>query len=277
LAARQHGVVSRAQLIALGFNAGEIAYLVKVGRLHLLHRGVYAVGHRPASMLTAAMAAVLACGSDAAASHRAAGALWKILPRWFAPIDVTAPTQRRHPGIYVHRSRLTEPPTRHGIPVTTPARTLLDLADVLDDRALARAVNEAYVLRLTTPHELAAVLARSPGRRTARLTPHTTTTGPTRSHLEDSFLRFVKRHRLPIPEINQHIAGHEVDAVWRAQKIVVELDSYTFHATRQAFERDRNRDADLLTAGFSTIRVTDRRLKEQSTREAQRLRALLSR
>ncbi len=214
-------------------------------------------------MLTAAMAAVLACGSDAAASHRAAGALWKILPRWFAPIDVTAPTQRRHPGIYVRRSRLTEPTTRHGIPVTTPARTLLDLADVLDDRALARAVNEAYVLRLTTPHELAAVLARSPGRRTARLTPHTTTTGPTRSHLEDSFLRFVKRHRLPIPEVNQHIAGHEVDAVWRA------------HATRQAFERDRNRDADLLTAGFSTIRVTDRRLKEQSTREAQRLRALL--
>ena len=277
LAGRQHGVVSRAHLIALGFNAGEIAYLVKVGRLHLLHRGVYAVGHRSASLLTAAMAAVLACGPEAAASHTAAGALFRILPRWSAPIDVTAPTKRRHPGIRVHRSHLAETTTRHGIPVTTPARTLLDLADVLDDRALARAVNEAYVLRLTTPHELTALLARSPGRRTARLAPHATQTGITRSHLEDCFVRFVKRHKLPMPELNQTVAGHEVDAVWREQRLVAELDSYTFHATRQAFERDRDRDADLLTAGFATIRVTDRRLKDTPVQEAQRLRAVLRR
>ena len=277
LAARQHGVVSRAQLIALGFTANEIAYRLQVGRLHLLHRGVYAVGHRPPSALTTAMAAVLAGGDGAALSHRAAGALLRIVPRWPSPVEVTAPRERSHPGITVHRSRLDETTTRHGIPVTSAARTLLDLADVLDDKALARAVNEAYVLRLTTPHELAALLARSLGRRTARLTPHATLTGATRSHLEDRFLRFVKRYRLPVPELNQQIAGHKVDAVWRAQKLIAELDSYRFHATRQAFERDRERDADLLTAGFSTLRITDRRLKNDAANEAQRLRALLSR
>jgi len=221
------------------------------------------------------MAAVLACGADAALSHRSAGALWRIEPRWRAPVEVTAPRDRRHPGIRVHRSRHVDTTTHHGIRVTTPARTLLDLADVLDDRALARAVNEAYVQRLTTPHDLITLLTRAPGRRTARLTPHTSAAGPTRSHLEDEFLRFVKRHRLPTPEVNQRIAGHEVDFVWRAHRLVAELDGYAFHATQNAFERDRERDADLLNAGFSTLRITHTRLKQHAAREAQRLRALL--
>jgi predicted transcriptional regulator of viral defense system len=104
LAARQHGVVTRAQLVALGFGAGTIAYRLKVGRLHLLHRGVYAVGHRPPSPLATAMAAVLACGPDAILSHRSAAALWKILPRWPSPVEVTAPTKHRLTGINAHRS-----------------------------------------------------------------------------------------------------------------------------------------------------------------------------
>lgn len=268
-------MVSRAQLIALGFNAGEIAYRLKVGRLHLLHRGVYAVGHRPPSPLAAAMAAVLACGPKAVLSHRAAGALWGIVPRWPARAEVTALREHRHPGIHVHRSHRADVTTRHGIPVTTPTRTLLDLADLLDDRALARAVNEAYVQRLTTPQDLAALLTRSFGRRTARLAPHASAATPTRSHLEDEFLRFVKRHDLPRPQVNQRIAGHEVDFVWRAQRLIVELDGYAFHATRQAFERDRERDADLLDAGFSTLRITQRRLRGHPAKEARRLQALL--
>ena len=264
LAARQHGVVTLAQLLALGFGAGAIKYRLKVGRLHLLHRGVYAVGHRPPSPLATAMAAVLACGPDAALSHRSAAALWKIVPRWHEPTEVTTTTDRRHADTTTH----------YGIPVTTPARTLVDLADVLHHNQLTRALNEAQVQRLVTPAELTTLLTRYPGRRTSPLTPER---GPTRSHLDDRFIRFLKRHRLPLPELNQQIAGHEVDAVYRAQRLVIELDSRQFHTTPRAFEHDRDRDADLLNAGFSTLRITDQRLKHHATKEAQRLRQILSR
>jgi predicted transcriptional regulator of viral defense system len=120
LAARQHSVVARAQLVALGFGAGAITYRRQVGRLHLLHRGVYAVGHRPPSPHATAMAAVLACGADAALSHQSAGTLWRILPRWPAPIHVTTPRDRRHPGIHIHRAPHAETTTHYGIRVTTP-------------------------------------------------------------------------------------------------------------------------------------------------------------
>jgi very-short-patch-repair endonuclease len=199
--------------------------------------------------------------------------LWRIVPRWPAPTHVTAPSERDRPGIHVHRSRHADATTHHGIRVTTPARTLVDLADVLNDRALTRAVNEAQVLRLVTPAELTTLLTRYPGRRTSRITPER---GATRSHLEDDFTRFLKRHHLPLPERNQHIAGHEVDAVYRAHHLVIELDSRQFHTTPRAFEQDRDRDADLLNAGFSTLRITDRRLKHHARKEARRLRAILA-
>ena len=115
---------------------------------------------------------------------------------------------------------------------------------------------------------------RSPtrGRRTSRLTPEQ---GATKSYLEDDFTRFLKRHRLPLPERNQTIAGHEVDAVYKEQRLVIELDSREFHTTTRAFEQDRDRDADILNAGFATLRVTDHRLKQHATKEAQRLRDIL--
>jgi very-short-patch-repair endonuclease len=220
------------------------------------------------------MAAVLACGPDAALSYGSAAALWRIVPRWPTPTHVTAPRERDRPGIHVHRSHHIDTTVHHGIRVTTPARTLVDLADVLPAKALTRALNEAQVLRLTTPQELTTLLTRYPGRRTSQLTPER---GATRSHLEDRFVRFLKRHRLPLPELNQQIAGHEVDAVYREQKLVIELDSRQFHATPSAFENDRDRDADLLNAGFSTLRITDNRLKHQASKEAKRLRTILSR
>ena len=204
-----------AQLLALGFGAGAIKYRVKVGRLHLLHRGVYAVGHRPPSPLATAMAAVLACGPDAALSHGSAAALWRIVPRWPSPTHVTSPSDRRRPGIHVHRSPQAEATTHYGIRVTSPARTLVDLADVLTPKHLTRALNEAQVQRLITPAELTTLLTRYPGRRTSQLTPEQ---GATRSHLEDRFVRFLKRHDLPLPEFNQQIAGHEVDAVTTASR-----------------------------------------------------------
>jgi very-short-patch-repair endonuclease len=272
LAARQHGVAAHAQLLELGFGAGAIKYRVRLGRLHLLHRGVYAVGHRPPSPLATAMAAVLACGDVAVLSHRSAAALWRIVPRWPALPEVTAPTKHRRPGIHVHRSPQADATTHYGIRVTTPARTLVDLADVLNQRELTRALNEAQVLRLTAPEELATLITRYPGRRTSPLRPER---GATRSTLEDDFVRFLKRHDLPLPELNQQIAGHEVDAVYREQKLVIELDSRQFHTTTHAFENDRDRDADLLNAGFPTLRVTDQRLKHHPTHEATRLDTIL--
>jgi very-short-patch-repair endonuclease len=249
-----------------------IEYRLKVRRLHLLHRGVCAVGHRPPSPLATAMAAVRACGADAALSHRSAAALWRILPRWPLTTHVAAPSERGRPGIHVHRSPHTDTTTHYGIRVTTPARTLVDLADVLNPTQLTRTVNESQVQRLVTANELTTLLTRYPGRRTAQFTPHR---GATRSELEDRFVRFLKRHQLPIPELNQQLAGHEVDAVYRAQRLVIELDSRQFHATTRAFEQDRDRDADLLNAGFSTLRITDRRLKHNDAKEAQRLKGIL--
>jgi very-short-patch-repair endonuclease len=218
------------------------------------------------------MAAVLACGTDAALSHQSAAALWRILRRWPTLTHVIAPGERRHAGIHVHRAQHADATTHYGIRVTTPLRTLVDLADVLDPKALTRALNEAQVLRLVTQAELATLLTRYPGRRTSQLTPER---GATRSPLEDRFVRFLKRHELPLPELNQQIAGHEVDAVYREQNLVIELDSRQFHTTPNAFEQDRDRDADLLTAGFSTLRVTDHRLKAHEANEAQRLKELL--
>ena len=219
------------------------------------------------------MAAVLACGSEAALSHRSAGALWRILPRWPSPIEVTTATNRAHRGIHVHRSPHAETTIHYGIRVTTPARTLVDLADVLTPKQLTRVLNEAQVQRLITPQELATLFPRYPGRRTSQLTPER---GATRSPLEDRFVRFLKRHKLPLPELNQRIAGHEVDAVYREQRLIIELDSRRFHTTLRAFEQDRDRDADHLNAGFRTLRITDHRLKEQEAKEARRLREILS-
>jgi very-short-patch-repair endonuclease len=265
-------VVSQPQLIAAGLDRHAIAYRRKVGRLHLLHRGVYAVGHRPPSPLAKAMAAVLACGPDAALSHRSAAALWRIVLRWHSPVEVTAPTKHRLDEIHVHRSRHTDTTTHYGIRVTTHARTLVDLADVLTPKALTRALNEAQVQRLVTAAELITLFTRYPGRRTARHTPER---GATKSHLEDGFTRFLKRQHLPLPERNQTIAGHEVDAVYRAHHLVMELDSRQFHTTPRAFEQDRDRDADLLNAGYSTLRITDHRLKHHPTNEAKRLNDIL--
>ncbi len=219
------------------------------------------------------MAAVLACGPDAALSHRSAAALWRIVPLWQTQTEVTAPTTHRLNGIHLHRSPHPDATTHYGIPVTTPLRTLVDLADVVSPNQLTRALNEAQVLRLVNAADLSTLPTRYPGRRTSRLTPEQ---GATRSHLEDRFVRFLKRHQLPLPELNQRIAGHEVDAVYRQHKLVIELDSRQFHTTPKAFEHDRDRDADLLNAGFSTLRITDNRLKHQPTTEARRLDQILA-
>jgi very-short-patch-repair endonuclease len=203
------------------------------------------------------MAAVLACGPGAVLSHRSAAALWG-LGRWQRQLEVTAPSAHRHPGVLVHRSRtLTRNDvTRHyGIPVTTPARTLHDLARILDPASLTRAVNDARLRHLV----------RSEGARD---------TGPTRSVFEDAFLAFIDRHQLPRPEVNQRVEGFEVDMLWRPQRLVAELDGRAYH--EHTFEEDRERDAVLTAAGLRVVRVTWRRLTHDEEREAVRFRTLLT-
>jgi very-short-patch-repair endonuclease len=269
VATAQHGVVTRAQLLNAGLSDDAIDRRVKAGRLLRVHRGVYAVGHLPPSPHARAMAAVLACGPHALLSHRSAGALYGLI-RHHGPIDVTAPTNHRHEGIVLHRSPTADRTTHYGIPVTTPARTLIDLVDVIDATSLTRAVNEARLRHLLSDDALMAAINDSPGRRTAPLIP---THAPTRSVFEDAFLAFLDRHRLPRPEVNQVVHGYEVDMLWRPQRLIAELDG---HGHELTFEADRERDAHLLVHGLSTIRITWERLTRAQRKEAARLWVLLA-
>jgi very-short-patch-repair endonuclease len=270
LAAHQHGVVSRTQLLALGVGASAIGRRVEAGRLHPLYRGVYAVGHLALSMRGRWMAATLA--TNAVLSHRSAGALWALRP-WAGRIELTVPrgtTQR--PGLLLHRAILApdEIATHHGIPVTTPARTLLDLAAVLQRHQLQQAINEAEILRLPGPHQLTDRYPTKRGTRALRtLAPAT----HTRSDLEARFTTFLNDRRFPRPQTNTIIEGKEVDFVWPDQKLIIELDSWEYHRTRAAFEADRRSDRHLKAAGWTVIRVTWRDLDDPDALEAE-LRAL---
>jgi very-short-patch-repair endonuclease len=267
LAARRHGVVTTADLVAAGIGRGAIARRVADGRLRPLHRGVYLVGPLK-SAYTDELAAVLACGATAVVSHHAAAALWGFRPPWHGPIDVTT-TRRLRPrqGIRIHRTRHLDRTRRHGVPITTPERTLLDLAPHLDPTTLARAIEEAQLLRLTTPAKLASLNARSSGRHGARALAMALDRAHeprlTRSEAERRFLHLVRAARLPTPETNTRIAGYEVDFLWREQRLVVEVDGFAFHSSREAFERDRRKDADLQAAGLKVVRVTYRQIAHE--------------
>lgn len=281
IARRQHGNVTSEQLLACGVSETMTRWRVKTGRLFRVHRGVYAVGRPPLTPLEHAAAAALACGPGSALSHEGALALWGFTESWPASFDVVVVGADRRPkGIATHR---VQGLTRHdltvqrGIPVTSPARTLLDCAPRLPDRDRTRAVNDALRSPYLTATQLADVrhrFARHPGARL--LDPFLDGLNPTASHLEDDFLAFCAHHGLPRPEVNVLIAGHLVDAVFPQAKVIVELDSWQFHSDRRAFETDRERDADTLLAGFVTVRLTSERMKQRPAAEAARLRQLIS-
>jgi hypothetical protein len=264
VARRQWGVVSRRQLAVLGFSAHGIAEWVRTGRLVRLHRGVYAVGHDRLRVEGRWLAAVMACGPGAVLSHRDAAQLWELRQGNSALIDVTVPSLNgriRRRGLRVHRSgRLAaqEVTVRCGIPVTTVARTLLDLADVLDPQALRRAVTEAEYRNRFDLTALSAVVQNNPGRRGAKLMKAVEgKRHRTRSPLEDRFLRFIERWGVEEPESGVWIEGYEVDFVWTRVGLVVELDGVDAHDTRAAFNADRLRDRKLWRAGLRTMRLTD--------------------
>lgn len=285
LADRQHGVVAHGQLVDLGFGEAAIQRRLAAGRLHRIHRGVYAVGHTSLRREGRLMAAILACGDGAMVSHRSAAVLWGLHRSSRAVIDVTAPRGLRgRPGIVVHRTRSPHPDDRallHGIPITSVARTLLDLAAVVSRRQLERAVDEAERLRLFDMRAIEELLRRSRGHRGAKrlraVIADATEPPATRMELERRFAELCRDHELPRPAFNVTVEGFEVDAAWPDRKLIVELDSWTFHGGRNAFEADRERDAALQLAHYRVIRLTWRRLSRQPAGVADDLSRLLRR
>ena len=251
---RQLGHITRGQLLDLGYGVGWIDYRVATGLLLPVHDGVYAVGHVPKHAHARSMAAVLAGGDGAALSHAAAAALWDV-GEWPATLEIVAPQQRRHRGLRCHRSKtLTRRDirTRHGVRVTSPARTVLDLQPRLTDAGLTRVVNDLRVAGHLNRTAFAQLCARST--RIARLLGDSER--PTRSALEDRFAAFLIRHRLPLPEFNVVVDGREVDALYRNERLIIELDSWAFHGDRAAFRRDRHKDGRALADGYRTLRLT---------------------
>lgn len=272
IAERQYGVVSRTQLLAAGVGPGAISTRIRRCGLLRLHRGVYAVGHTALVPLAREMAAVLACGTGAAISHRSAAVMRRLLSEGGGPVHVTVPRSgRSRPGLRIHRSRTLgreDVQMLHGIPVTSPARTLLDLADTSTERELERALDEALVQRLTTRTNLIAAVEGASGRHGAarlhKLLKRDEGPALTRSEAEERFLALVRAASLEAPQVNVDLHGHTVDFLWRRSRLVVEIDGYRFHSSRSAFERDRRRDAQLGAAGYRVMRVTWRQMAEES-------------
>jgi very-short-patch-repair endonuclease len=265
IAARQHGVVSTRQLYGLGLGRSAISDRVGLGRLHRLHRGVYAVGHRSTSFEGRALAAVLAFdsweSSSAAVSHRSAAVLWGLLPAKPGPIDISLIRRsgRGHRrGVRVHRPRTlstTDLARRKGIPLTTPVRTISDLRWTAPPTELRRAIRQAEVLGLSLNRDISAER--------------------TRSELEHLFLGLCRRHRLPMPEVNVRVGARVADFLWRDSGLIVETDGYRYHRGRAAFEDDRARDLELRALGFEVLRLSYRQVTEEPERVAAVLRKAL--
>ena len=269
VAAEQDGIVTWDQLRALGLGRGAIEHRVRRGVLHVLHRRVYRWGVPLDSPWTAARAAELACGEGAAVSHHAAAGLYEMRRQRTGPVDVTVVGRRvRLRGIRAHAAEALDGAdltTLRGIAVTTPARTLLDIARELTAPELAAAVEQAQIKRLVTKGDIAAAIERAPRRAGVRaLRALLDEPAFTRSRAERRLVALLRSARLPEPAFNACVEGFEVDALWRRERVVLEFDSYAFHATRAAFERDRRRTAALQRARHVVLRTTWNELTRES-------------
>lgn len=276
LANGQHGIVGRDQLLALGLTSSAIGRRVDIGRLHAIHRGVYAVGHTAITIRGRWMAAVLASGDGAVLSHRSATALWGIWGSGAGEIHVTVPRKsrsqrslRRHFGVLPDD----EQEVVDGIPVTSASRAILDLAGEKGETAAEAALREAEYLGIYGRASLPALLERYPRHRG---TPMCGTAldrvgddpgGRIRSPLEELFLPFLDAHRIPRPRLNAWLTvgedRYQVDCLWDDACLVAELDGFKSHGTKRAFRKDRKRDRRLGAAGYRVIRITEDQLASE--------------
>lgn len=285
LASRQHGVVSIRQLLGpLGYSPAAVTRATRSGRLHRLHRGVYAVGHRQLSVQGRCLAATLTCGPGALLSHRSAAWLWEISNRGPAPFEVTAPTSRKaRPPIRLHRASNLAAEDRaleDGIPVTALPRTLLDLAATVPGDRLRKALDRAEQRGRFDLTAIESLLERSGGHPGGgRLRQALTIYRPpevVRSEFERRFLLAAVGAGLPRPSLNFNVAGYELDVYWPAEAFAVELDVYETHGTRAAFEDDRRRQEDLKLLGIEMIRVTEPRFDREPAEVLERVARLLA-
>jgi very-short-patch-repair endonuclease len=291
VAEAQHTVVALAQLGALGLSDSGVRKRVRSGRLHRIHHGVYAVGHGRLTRAGRWMAAVLAYWPTACLSHRSAAALWNVRPdnRPTADVSLRRRSVRSRRGIAAHASATltgADCTTVDGIPCTTLARTLLDLAEVVDRRGLERAIEQAEVLRLFDLRAVEDLLARANGRRGAAVLravlADLAEPALTRSDLEEGFLALCRAGQLSSPEVNVALVVDdgppiEVDFLWRAQRLAVETDAFGTHGTRHSFERDRRRDQRLKLAGYDPLRFTRRQILKEPDSVLATVAALLAR
>jgi predicted transcriptional regulator of viral defense system len=288
LAGRQWGVVSLAQLQALGIGRSGVTRRVQGGRLRRVHRGVYAIGGAVLPREGRWLAAVMACGNNAVLSHVSAAVHWNLLQYDAPRPEVTAPASRRGaPGIRLHRSHSldAQDTTNHeGIPITTVPRTLLDLAASVPEGHLERALAQAEKLQVYDHRAVQDVIARSNGQRGTRRLAQAIKSDPawTRSELEIRMRRFVRKYGLPHALFNDIVDAPdhpqlEVDVYFPAHGLVVETDGWETHRTRQAFEDDRAKDAALTAAGYTVMRFTWRQLRDDPQTVADRIRAGCSR
>jgi very-short-patch-repair endonuclease len=289
LARRQHGVVSRRQLLAADVTKEEIDGRVRSGGLHLLHRGVYAVGHDAITQRGRWMAAVLASGDGAVLSHRSATALWGIWGSGAGEVHVTVPRKvRSHGSIRRHFGALPvdEVAVVEGIPVTSAARAVLDLAADKGEAAAEAALREMEYLGIYGPVSLPALLDRHPRHKGTPIIEvcldrlRDDPGGRVRSPLEEVFLPFLDAHRIPRPRLNAWLTvddhRYQVDCLWSDACLIGELDGFKSHGTKRAFRKDRKRDRRLGARGFHVVRITEDQVLDEPTELARDLRTLLA-
>jgi very-short-patch-repair endonuclease len=256
----QRGVVSRRQLRQHGLSGTMIARWLQARRLHRIHHHVYAVGHTALPLEGRLWAALLYAGPGAVLSHMTAGWAWGLIDVGPRRIHLTTAGRRSSlPDVRVHQSRKVDPVKHRGLPVTGVPRTLLDLASVLSARQLRRALAEADYRGLLDPADVESVLGRGrPGSRSLKvaLANHLPSLAWTLSELEERFLELCERAHLRTPEVNARVGRMRVDALWREERIAVELDGAAAHRGWAAIRRDRRRELALRAAGFHVVRYS---------------------
>ncbi|MCD6726791.1 MAG: endonuclease domain-containing protein [Solirubrobacteraceae bacterium] len=271
--------MARRQLVRSGDEA--IAHRLRTGRLHRLHRGVYVAGHTGLRLEGRLLAATFACGAGAVISHRTAAALLGVRHGSRELIDVTtvARGRRAPPGIDLHETRRLatwEVAERSGLPLTSVARTLADLAGVLSARDLERSLERADALQMLDVPSLLRSVEHRVGASAVRAALAGWMPAPTRSELETRLLALVGRAGFPPPLVNVPLHGYEVDLLWCAERVVAEADGHAFHASRAAIERDRARDAVLARHGYRVLRFTWVQVTRRRREVAAALRAALA-